>query len=123
LICTRTNLILQFKTNQHYTKKKNKILVDRSKGLITGLFRALSQAKKALKNLVWYFKADEFSPHPLLVQIFAFGKTLKRVFRSFTSSNLGKNSENTFRNFFSKQKILQKTCSEVFLVQNWKSRG
>jgi hypothetical protein len=74
----------------------------------------LSQAKKALKNLVWYFKADEFSPHPLHIFStpqylnFAFEKTSKRIFRSFSSSNLGKK----FRKYVPKIFVKAKNTSE-----------
>jgi membrane-associated HD superfamily phosphohydrolase len=64
---------------------------------------------------------DEFSLHPLHIfsssqySNFVLGKTLERVFRSFSSSNLGKNLENMFRNLFSRQKKLRKTHSKFFL--------
>jgi hypothetical protein len=63
---------------------------------------------------------DEFSPHPLHISStpqysnFSLEKNFGTRFLEFSNSNLGKTSENTFRNLFSRQKKLQKMHFEVF---------
>jgi hypothetical protein len=49
-------------------------------------------------------------------------KTSERVFRNFSSLNLGRTSENTFQNLFSRQKTSKNTFRSFFFQgQNWKT--